>query len=68
MGLFSNTPTKQIQKIKLLGIRTSEQTKVLSTVNSSVYCIAVLYTDGTKELVEVEAKEFQKTYLQYVEI
>lgn len=68
MGLFSNTPAKQIQKIKLLGIRTAEQTKVFSTVNSSMYCMIVLYTDGTRELVEVESKEFQKSYLQYIEI
>lgn len=47
MGFFSNKPEKQIQKVKLLGIRTTEQTKVLSTVNTSMYCMIVLYTDGT---------------------
>lgn len=67
MGLFSNSQ-KQVQKVKLLGIRTAEQTKVFSTVNSSLFCVLVLYVDGTKELVECEAKEFQKNYINFIEI
>lgn len=68
MGLFTATPEKVIKKVKLLGIRTAEQTKVFSTVNSSMYCMIVLYTDGTKELIECESKEFQKKYLNFVEM
>lgn len=68
MGFFSVTPEKKIQKVKLLGIRTAEQTKVFSTINSSMYCMIVLYTDGTKELVECESKEFQAKYLNFVEM
>lgn len=60
MGFFSTTPQKQVEKVKILGIRTAEQTKVFSTVNSSMYCMIVLYSDGTKELIECESKEFQK--------
>lgn len=66
MGLFNNYE-KEISSVKLLGIRTAEQTKILGTYNSSLYCLIVLYTDNSKELVECESKEFQKKYLDYIE-
>lgn len=68
MGFFIAKTEKEIQKVKLLGIRTTEQTKVFSTVNSSMYCMIVLYTDGTKELIECESKEFQNKYMSYIEM
>lgn len=68
MGFFNIQLEKEIKKVKLLGIRTAEQTKVFSTVNSSMYCMIVLYTDGTKELIECESKEFQKKYLNFVDM
>ena len=66
MGLFSSS--KQITKVKVLGIRTAEQTKILATYNSSLYCLLVLYSDNSRELVECESKEFEKKYINYVEI
>lgn len=57
--------TKPIKAVKVLGVRTAEQTKIISTVNSSVYCCLVLYEDGTRGLLELEAKEMKK-YLQYI--
>lgn len=67
MGLFGKTE-KEIQKVKLLGIRTAEQTKVLSTHNFSIFCLLVQYVDETRELVECEAKDFQNKYMSYIEM
>jgi len=64
MGLFS---AKEISVVKVLGVRTAEETKVLATVNSTIYCLLIVYTDGTRELEEVEAK-FMKKYLEYIEV
>lgn len=66
MGLFS--ATKEIKKVKLLGIRSAEQTKIFGTYNSSLYCLIVQYTDNTKALIECESEEFQKKYLNFIEI
>ena len=44
------------------------ETKILGTYNSSLYCLIVLYSDNTKALIECESKEFEKKYLQYIEI
>jgi len=66
MGFFNNN-SKEIKKVKLLGIRTAEQTKILGTYNSSLFCLLVLYSDNSKELVECESKEFQKKYINYIE-
>lgn len=57
----------QIERVRVLGVRTAEQTKVLATYNSSVYCLLILYTNGNRELVEVPAEKMKK-YLQYIKI
>ena len=57
--------SKQIQAVKVLGVRTAEQTRVLATYNSSVYCCLVLYSDGSREIVECDTKEMKK-YLPYI--
>ena len=63
---FAN-PLKQIERVRVLGVRTAEQTKVLATHNSSIYCILVLYTNGQRELKECDAKEMGK-YLEFIKI
>lgn len=68
MGFFDTPKVKEIKKVKLLGIRTAEQTKVLGTWNSSLYCLLIIYADNSRDLVECESKEFQKKYLEYLEI
>ena len=60
-------PIKQIERVRVLGVRTAEQTKVLATYNSSIYCILILYSNGMKELREVNTKEMDK-YIQYINI
>ena len=56
---------KKIQAVKVLGVRTAEETKVLATYNSSVYCCLVIYNDGSRELVEVPHKKMGQ-YVPYI--
>nr|DAR41401.1 MAG TPA: hypothetical protein [Caudoviricetes sp.] len=54
MSLFAK---KEIYRVKYMGVRTAEQTKVLGTYNSSMYCFLVEYTDGSRALLDYEAKD-----------
>lgn len=60
-------PIKQIERVRVLGVRTAEQTKVLATYNSTIYCILILYTNGQREMKECNSKEMEK-YLDYIRI
>lgn len=66
MGLFGEI--REIKKVKFLGVRTAEQTKILGTYNSSLYCLIVQYTDDTRVLIECDGKEFQKKYINYIDM
>lgn len=66
MGLFGGI--KEIKKVKFLGVRTAEQTKILGTHNSSLYCLIVQYTDDTRVLIECDSKEFQNKYINYIDM
>lgn len=60
---------KKIRKVKCLGVRTGEETRVLATYNSAVYCMLVEYSDGSRELIEGEAKSKDiKKLLQYIDM
>lgn len=61
-----NNPLKKIERVCVLGVRTAEQTKLMATYNSSIYCLLVIYTNGTRELIECDSKEMSK-YLDYIE-
>ena len=56
---------KKIEAIKVLGVRTAEETKILSTNNSSVYCCLFVYSDGSREVKELSTKEINKV-AQYI--
>lgn len=56
----------KLVSVKVLGVRTAEQTKVLATYNSTIYCIMLVYSDGSRSLEEVDAKKMAK-YLPYIE-
>ena len=58
---------KQIERVRVIGVRTAEQTKVLATHNSTIYCLLILYNNGERELKECSAKEMGK-YLDYIKI
>ena len=64
MTLFAK---KEISRVKVLGVRTAQETKVLATWNSTIYCVIVEYTDGSRELKELNAKEMSKL-IQYIPI
>lgn len=56
---------KKIEAVKVLGVRTAEETKILFTHNSSVYCCLFVYSDGSKEVKELSTKEINKV-AQYI--
>lgn len=69
MGFFAvNNKELNIKKVKVLGIRSVEQTKLFATYNASLYSLLILYEDGSRDLVECESKELQKKYLAYIEV
>ena len=55
----------RIRCVVVLGVRTAEQTKVLATYNSTIYCLMIEYESGSRELVECNTKEMKK-YLPYI--
>nr|DAQ51716.1 MAG TPA: HIF-1 alpha peptide bound to-peptide complex, tumor suppressor, cancer.0A [Caudoviricetes sp.] len=54
MPLFQK---KQIQRVKCLGVRTAEETKVLATYNSTIYCFLIEYTDRSRAIKEYGASD-----------
>lgn len=56
-----------IQAIKVLGVRSAEQTKVLATYNSTLYCLLVEYEDGSRKIVECDTNGMAQ-YLPYIPI
>lgn len=69
MALFQKQaqPQKIIAKVKVLGIRTAMQTKTFYEENSTQYSILVLYTDGTRELLELSSKQMTN-YINYIDM
>lgn len=67
MGFFG-TKTNGIKRIKIVGVRTAQQTKVMATYNYGIYSLLIEFTDGHRELVEEEADgRNMKAYLPYIE-
>ena len=60
-------PAKQIERVRVLGIRTAEQTKVLATYNSPIYSILILYSNGMKAIKECNITEMEK-YVNFIAI
>lgn len=66
MGLFSQKqPPKEINRVKLLGLRKMDNSGALATYNSTLYSLLIEYTDGSRELKELVGKDMQK-YLMYI--
>lgn len=69
MGIFGNQQKPEISRVKCLGVRTAEETKVLGTYNSTIYCFLVEYTDRSREICECEANSKQIAKLiNYIEM
>lgn len=66
MGLFSQKqPPKEINRVKLLGLRKMDNSGALATYNSTLYSLLIEYADGSRELKELVGKDMQK-YLMYI--
>ena len=53
MALFKGkVPVRAV----VLGVRAAEQTRVLATYNSTMYSLLVAYNDGSRQLLELDAK------------
>lgn len=64
MGFFYSAPAN-ISRVNVIGVRTAMDTKVLATYNSTVYCLLIEFTDGSRDVVEVSARQL-KPYLPYI--
>ncbi|MEA5050217.1 MAG: hypothetical protein VB021_01950 [Oscillospiraceae bacterium] len=61
MGLFAK---KTIVRVKCLGVRAGEQPKA---VNNTIYCLLLEYSDGTRGVVDCDAKSVAQ-YVQYLKM
>lgn len=58
MALFAKKPVPpSIRRVKFMGVRTAEETKILGTYNSSMYCFLIEYDNGERKLVEYQADD-----------
>lgn len=71
MGFFGPSDIyngKKVERVKVIGVRTAEQTKVLGTYNFGIYSFLVEYEDGSVEIAEEQMKSpGMKTLMQFVE-
>lgn len=65
MGSFGDNPPKEIRRVNVLGVRTTEETQVMYTYNHGMYSLLVEYTDGSRELKEARTREMAQ-YLPYI--
>ena len=69
MGLLGKKETLPINRVKFMGVRTAEQTKILATYNSTLYCFLIEYEDGSRELVEYNGGDKKlNELLQYIDM
>lgn len=70
MGLLNDLknpkPPEGLVRVKVLGVRTAEETKVMATYNSTIYCCLLMYADGHRELTEVDGNGM-KRYLALID-
>lgn len=57
MGVKLKRSEKDIRRVKLMGVRTAEETLIIRTVNFTVYSFWIEYKNGTTETVEVSPQD-----------
>ena len=62
MGMFD---TRNITRVKVLGVRTAVKSQLFSDVNFGVYSLLIAYDDGKVEVKEVDYNTVRK-YAQYI--
>ena len=68
MGFLSQQKQeKPISRVKVLGVTRTFDTKLVTTINTTVYCLLVEYEDDTRRRVECEFNDMSK-YLPYIDI
>lgn len=69
MGFFTPKPVgKSVSRVKVLGVRTAADSKLLATYNYGIYCLLVEYDDGSREIVEAELGSNElEFYIDYIE-
>lgn len=71
MGFFGPSDIyngKRVVRVKVIGVRTAEQTKVLGTYNFGIYSFLVEYEDGSVDIAEEQMKSpGMKTLMRFVE-
>lgn len=72
MGLFSDGTKfrhKEVEKAKIVGVRTAEQTKIMATYNFGIYSVLVKFVDGSVELAEVKYDSPEmKTLVNFMDV
>ena len=63
MGIFSS-PT--VSRVKVLGIRTGMESKAFSNVNFWIYTLLVEYSNGARDIIEVDRLSDLKKYANYM--
>ena len=64
----SDLTGKVISKVKLLGIVSSENSPHFATFCPTIYSLLVFFTDNTREIVECSKLEFERIFLNFLEI
>lgn len=62
MGIFD----PDVVRVKVLGVRTAMDSKLLGTVNYGIYSLLVERKSGKVEVIEVEYKDMNR-YAKYIE-
>ena len=62
MGIFD----PDVVRVKVLGVRTAMDSKLLGTVNYGIYSLLLEHKNGKYEAIEVEYKDMNR-YAKYIE-
>ena len=62
MGIFD----PDVVRVKVLGVRTAMDSKLLGTVNYGIYSLLIERKNGKVEVIEVEYKDMNR-YAKYIE-
>lgn len=68
MGLFGNKDVKRVVRAKVIGVRTAENSGMLTTYNYGVYSLLIEYDNGARDIVEAKLGSKEMAfYIDYIE-
>lgn len=62
MGLLASN----VSQVKVLGIRTAMESRAFSSVNFGIYTLLIEYSDGHREIIEVDKVSALQKYAKYM--